>query len=141
MWIIIFYFVKQSTFMKFNSSYFILFALLLIVELLIGIYLHDALVRPYGGDFLVVILIYCFIKSFLDTSVIKTAIGVLAFSYAVEISQYFHLIKVLGLQHSRVASLILGSSFSFSDLLCYTLGTLLVLLIEKIRIGQKLSFN
>ena len=141
MWIIIFYFVKQSTFMKFNLSYFIRFSLLLTVELLIGICLHDALIRPYGGDFLVVILIYCFIKSFLNTSVIKTAIGVLTFSYAVEISQYFQLIKVLGLQYSRVASLILGSSFSFSDLLCYTLGILLVLLIEKIRIGQKLSFN
>jgi len=127
--------------MKENAGYFLLFIALLVIELLIGTYLHDTFIRPYGGDFLVVILIYCFIKSFLNTSVIKTAIGVLTFSYAVEISQYFHLIKVLGLQHSRVASLILGSSFSFSDLLCYTLGILLVLLIEKIRIGQKLSFN
>jgi len=96
--------------MIFNSSYFIFFALLLLVELLIGIHLHDALIRPYGGDFLVVTLIYCFIKSFLDTSVMKTAIGVLIFSYAVEISQYFHLARVLGLQHYRVALLILGAA-------------------------------
>jgi len=140
MWIIIFYFVKQSTFMIFNSNYFIFFALLLLVELLIAIHLHDAPIRPYGGDFLVVTLIYCFIKSFLDTSVMKTAIGVLIFSYAVEISQYFHLARVLGLQHYRVALLILGGSFSFSDLMCYTMGILLVLLIERVRISRKLSF-
>jgi len=127
--------------MRIKLSYFTVFVLLLIIELLIGAYFHDVLVRPYGGDLLVVILIYSFIKSFIDAPIMTTAIGVLLFSYAVEISQYFHLAKVLGLQHSRVALLILGTIFSFSDLLCYTLGILLVLLTERIRIGQKLSFN
>lgn len=141
MWIKIIYFAKQSTFIKMNYTYFMLFALLLIVELLIGIYMHDAFIRPYGGDFLVVILLYSFVKSFIDTSVIKTAIGVLVFAYVIEISQYFHLIKHLGLAHSRVSLLILGNNFSFSDLVCYTLGILLVLLIERIRIGRKLCFN
>lgn len=124
-----------------NYIYFLWFLLLLVVELLIGVYLHDTFIRPYGGDFLVVILIYCFIKSFINTPVMKTATGVLVFAYAVEISQYFHLIKLLGLAHSHAALLLLGNSFSFTDLLCYTLGILLVVLIEKIRIGQKLSFN
>lgn len=127
--------------MKLNIPYFILAVLLLLIEILIGLYLHDALVRPYGGDFLVVILLYCLVKSIACTPVIKTAIGVLIFSYLVEISQYFHLVKLLGLQHSRIAALILGCSFSFTDLLCYTLGILLVILIEKIRIGLKISFN
>lgn len=141
MWIILFYFAKQSTFMKINTGYLFGFLVLLLTELLIGIYMHDAIVRPYGGDFLVVILLYCFIKSFIDTSVMNTAIGVLIFAYAVEISQYFHLVKLLGLARYRVALLILGNSFSSSDLLCYTQGILLVVLVEKIRIGQKLSFN
>jgi DNA integrity scanning protein DisA with diadenylate cyclase activity len=127
--------------MKIKSGYFLLFIALLVIELLIGTYLHDAFIRPLGGDFLVVILIYCFIKSFIDAPIFKTAIGVLIFSYAVEISQYFHLVKILGLQHSRVALLILGNSFSYYDLLCYTLGILLVLFVERIRIGRKLSFN
>lgn len=136
----ILYFAKQSTFMKINSNYFFFFLLLLIIELLIGIYLHEAVIRPYGGDFLVVILLYCFIKSFFDSSVVRTAIGTLLFTYAVEISQYFHLVKLLGLAYSRVALLIMGNSFSFNDLMCYTLGILLVLLVERIRIDRKLSF-
>ena len=126
--------------MTFNSSYFVLFTLLLTVELLIGTYMHDAFFRPYGGDFLVVLLLYCLIRSFINIPVVKSAIGILIFSYTVEISQYFHLVKLLGMQHSRLALLILGNSFSFSDLLCYTLGILLVLIIEKIRTNQKFSF-
>lgn len=132
----------QSTFkMKLNSGYFLITGLLLAVELLIGIYLHDDFVRPYGGDFLVVILLYCFIMSFVEIPVIKAAMGVLVFSYAIEISQYFHLVKLLGLGHSHIALLILGNSFSFTDLWCYTLGIVLVLSVEKIRTGQKMSLN
>jgi DNA integrity scanning protein DisA with diadenylate cyclase activity len=127
--------------MKFNSNYFILAMLLLLVEIMIALYMHDAFIRPYGGDFLVVILLYCLVKSFADTPALKTAVSVLIFSYLVEISQYFHLTKLLGLQHSRIALLFLGSNFSFTDILCYTLGILLVIVIEKIRIGLKMSFN
>jgi len=127
--------------MKLNWRYFILVVLLLIAELLIGIYMRDAFIRPYGGDFLVVILVYCLIRNFSDISVRKTALGVLVFAYIVEISQYFHLVSLLGLQHSHLALLILGSSFSFKDILCYTLGILLVLIIEKVRTDRKLSFN
>src|SRR5579859_6004621 len=115
MWIIIFYFAIQSTFMKTNYAYFLWFILLLIAELLIGVYMHDTFIRPYGGDFLVVILLYCFIKSFINAPVAKTAIWVLVFACAVEISQYFHLVKLLGLAHSGVAVLLLGNSFSFRD--------------------------
>ena len=126
--------------MKISSNYFSLFLLLLIIEFLIGVYMHDVVIRPYGGDFQVVILLYCFIKSLIDTPVTKTAIGVLIFAYLIEISQYFHLVELLGLMHSHLALLILGNSFSLNDLLCYTLGILLVLLVERIRISRKLSF-
>ena len=127
--------------MRFNINYFALAILLLLVEICIGLYIHDALIRPYGGDFLVVILLYCLIRSFTDTPAFKTAIGVLIFSYSVEISQYFHLVKLLGLQNSRIALLILGSNFTLTDILCYTLGILLIIVIEKIRIGWKMSLN
>ena len=81
---------------RFNKTYFALAVLLFIIEVLIALYQHDNFVRSYGGDFLVVILLYCFIKSFIVKPVIKTAIAVLIFAYSVEISQYFHLIKLLG---------------------------------------------
>lgn len=127
--------------MKINFSYLLLFMPLLIIELFIGTCIHDAFIRPYGGDFLVVILLYCFVKSFIDAPATKAVVGVLAFSYVVEISQYFYLVKLLRLEHSRIGLLIFGNGFSFRDLLCYTLGILLVVLVEKIRIGRNWSFN
>ncbi len=126
---------------SFNKTYFLVALLLLLTEVLIGLYMHDAFIRPYGGDFLVVILLYCFVKSFVDGPVFTTTCCVLVFAYAVEISQYFHLVRLLGLQDSKAANLILGNYFSLTDMLLYTLGILLVIVIEKIRISLKMSFN
>jgi hypothetical protein len=121
----------------FHKPYFLLALLLLITEIFIGVYLHDAFIRPYGGDFLVVILLYCIVKSFTNFPLIPVAFGVLIFAYAVEISQYFHLIRLLGLEHSGTAKLLLGTSFSFTDLFCYTLGILTVVFIENVKDSLK----
>ena len=83
---------------RFQRNYFFLALLLLLIEIFIAIFIHDQFIRPYVGDFLVVILMYCFIKSFLNTPVIATAIGVLLFAYAVETVQYFNLAKQFDLK-------------------------------------------
>ncbi|MCR8556444.1 DUF2809 domain-containing protein [Mucilaginibacter sp. BJC16-A38] len=78
-------------------------------------------------------LIYCLVKSFVNAPVIQTACCALVFAYLVELSQYFHLVAILGLQHSKVARIILGTQFSTVDLFAYTLGILLVLFIENVK--------
>jgi hypothetical protein len=119
--------------MRFDKSYFALTMLLFATEAFIGAYLHDKLIRPFGGDLLVVILIYCFVKSFFDTPWLKTAIATLLFAYLVEVSQYFNLLGHLGLQRSKMATILLGHSFSWGDMLCYTLGIAVVVAIEQLR--------
>jgi hypothetical protein len=119
--------------LRFHKAYFALFLLLFITEVIIAIFVHDNFVRPYLGDFLVVILIYCFVMSWLDTPVKPTAVAVLLFAYAVEALQYFKLVKHLGLQHSRLANVIIGNHFAWSDMIAYTLGILLVLMLERKR--------
>ncbi|MDB4918985.1 DUF2809 domain-containing protein [Mucilaginibacter sp.] len=121
----------------FNKSYFIFTLFLLIIEFIIGADIHDAVIRPYGGDLLVVILIYCLIKSFINAPAFKTACRVLLFSYIIEVSQYFHLVKLLGLQHSKIAKILLGTSFYFTDLLAYTLGIVLVIIVENVKHSMK----
>jgi hypothetical protein len=117
---------------KFNLRYFLLAIGLFIIEVLIAVYAHGRIIRPYIGDLLVVILIYSFVKAFLNTPVFKTAVGVLIFSYAVEVTQYFKLVEVLGLGRSAMARIILGSSFEWIDMLAYTVGILIVLGVEKL---------
>lgn len=114
----------------FNRTYFIFAILLFITEVLIAVFIKDAFIRPYGGDFLVVILIYCTVKSFINIGVTPAAIGVLLFAYLIETLQYFHIVDLLGLQGSKVARIVIGTGFSWMDMLMYTLGILMVWLVE-----------
>jgi hypothetical protein len=107
--------------------------LLLITEIAIALFINDSFIRPYLGDFLVVILIYCFIQSFFNVSILPAAIGCLLFAYSIEILQYLSIVKKLGLEHYRIAYVILGSSFEWTDILMYTLGILTVICVEKTR--------
>jgi hypothetical protein len=113
-------------------KYGLLALLLFGIEILIALYLHDRIIRPYIGDLLVVILIYCFVKALVNAPVFATALGVLLFAYAVETLQYFHVVDLLGLGHSKLARVIIGSSFEWMDMLAYTVGIGLVLSIETI---------
>ena len=115
---------------RFRSTYLIIAILLFLVEILIALFVHDRYVRPYIGDFLVVILIYCFIRSLFNVSVIATAVGTLLFAFLLEALQYFKLVEILGLGNSKFVRVIIGSSFEWVDLLAYTLGILVVILIE-----------
>ncbi len=115
---------------KFNKTYFALAALIFSIEVLIAIYVHDTIVRPYIGDLLVVILIYCFVKAFLDLKVVPTAIFVLLFSFFIETVQYFNIVKKLGLEDSKIARTVIGTSFEWIDILAYTTGIVIVLFLE-----------
>lgn len=117
--------------LRFQRRYFIFFVILLLIEVVIALFAHDNFIRPFFGDFLVVILIYCFIKSFLNTPQVMTAIAVLLFSYLIEVLQYFNIIKMLGLQNSNLARVVIGTSFEWTDLIAYTLGIGLVILLGK----------
>jgi hypothetical protein len=91
---------------QFSKRYFILTVLLFITEVLIAVFVHDQFVRPYVGDYLVVMLIYCFFRAFIKASILQVAIFTLIFSYAIETLQYFNLVGMLGLQDSRIANIL-----------------------------------
>ncbi|RYY60140.1 MAG: DUF2809 domain-containing protein [Chitinophagaceae bacterium] len=116
--------------MRFNKIYFFLFVLLFITEVLIALYLHDRFIRPYVGDVLVVIMLYCLVRSFFRWPVVRTAIAVLLFSYIVEACQYFRVIYALGLAQSKLARVVMGIGFDWTDILAYTLGFAAVLAAE-----------
>lgn len=101
----------MSNWLQFNKRYFFLAVFLFVVEILIARFVHDQIVRPYVGDFLVVVLIYCFIKAFLNVSVEKTALFTLIFSYTIEIFQYYQFVYRIGLGQSKLARIVIGTSF------------------------------
>lgn len=123
---------------RFNKIYFLIFLMLLWFEVLIALFMHGNFIRIYVGDFLVVILIYCFIRSFIEIGIVPSILATLLFAYAVELGQYFSIVNHLGLQDNRIATTLIGNAFEWQDVLAYTLGGLIVLLIEHIRTHEGL---
>ena len=123
--------------LQFNRTYFAFTIFLFLLETVIALFVHDNFIRPYFGDFLVVMLLYCFLKSFLNVSVWAAAGLVLLFSFAIEIAQYFNMVEKLGLQHYKIAKVVLGNSFAWMDLLAYVLGILAVISIEKFTLKRE----
>lgn len=110
---------------------FLCFLLIFVTEVIIALFVKDRIIRPYVGDILVVILIYYFFKSFVKMNPLPLAIGVLLFAYAVEIGQYFNLVEVLNMQDNAIMRVVIGSSFSWVDMLCYTIGAIICLFIDR----------
>ncbi|EMQ94880.1 hypothetical protein D778_00240 [Xanthomarina gelatinilytica] len=55
---------------------------------------------------------------------------VLIIAFCIEFLQLCNLLEWLNLQNNTLAKLVLGSTFQVTDLLAYTLGILLVLIVE-----------
>lgn len=125
--------IESKSTLRFDWKSFLIFLFLFIVEVLIALFVDDAIIRPYVGDVLVIPLMYYFIKAFVKTKSIYIIIGVLLFAYVVEVSQYFKLVEVLGWQNNTALRIILGSSFTWFDILAYTLGGGLCYLLDRNR--------
>ena len=117
---------------RFNGRYFALAALLFGTEVAIALFVHDRFVRPVGGDVLVVVLIYCALRSFVQARPWKVALPTLALAFVVETLQYFHFVGRLGLQRCKPIAIALGQSFAWEDLVAYTLGFGLILAGERL---------
>lgn len=128
--------------MTFRSYYLFWSIILFLTEVYIAIDIRDNFIRPYVGDVLVVILIYAIVRTFFKVPILTTAIGVLLFSFAVEILQYFEIVKILGLENSSLARTVIGTTFVVKDLIAYTIGIIMLLLLEKLlgRYKQECKF-
>jgi hypothetical protein len=123
--------------LTFNKNYFSLALLVFIIEVGIALYVDDTFIRPYFGDVLVVILLYCFVKSFLKLPVATVALFVLLFTFTIEFLQYLNIVEKLGLQNSKLARTVIGTSFSWEDVVCYVVGITIVLAVEKKLLKKK----
>lgn len=115
----------------FSHRHALLALLLFGIELLIGTLLDDGFIRPFVGDVLVVMLIYCLIRTGIRLPAIPLASAVLLFATLVETGQYFHLADRLGVGHIPLARILIGSTFDPKDLLAYLAGTLITCILSR----------
>ena len=102
-------------------------AVLLLTEIFIGAYVsHTLWLRSYGGDILVIPLIYVLTRIFVrwlprTMPLVMGGVGLLA-----ELAQLFRLSDRLGFARGSLPAVIIGTSFSWVDVLCYAAGVVLI---------------
>ena len=115
----------------FSKTYFALALLLVAAEFSIALFVSDKIIRPFVGDVLVVALVYCFLRIFLNIDYRKVALTALLFACTIEVLQYFDYVKLLGLENNRVLSVALGRTFEWLDFVAYFAGFALIIIAEK----------
>lgn len=122
---------------RFSLKYFVATILIFLVEVLIATALKDIFfIRAYLGDVIVVMLLYTFIKSFIEINDQKLIVGILIFSCMVELAQYFKIADRLDLEPGSVMYIVVGNSFSWIDILCYAVGCLLLYVFVRLQLKK-----
>lgn len=118
-------------------KYVVVTVVLLILEVLIAIFVHDKFVRPYVGDVLVTVLLCTFLRIFIPSRIKLLPLYVFIFAALVEAFQYFNIVEVLGLSDNRFLSILVGSVFDIKDIICYAIGCVIVFALESKFNGMK----
>jgi len=116
--------------MTWRPRYALAAVLLLAVEVVIALFVRDRFVRPYLGDVLAVMLVYCGLRAVLSLRVLPAALLAFAIGAVIEFGQAIHVLDLLGV-HDRVARVVLGGSFEWLDFVAYAAGAVAVLAIER----------
>lgn len=124
--------------MKARLPYIIGFVLLVAAEVCIGVFYFNFFIRAYLGDVIIVWVLYCLFRSFVPKrfNSYGAALGILAFSFAVEFLQKVNIADLLGVEN-ELLRIIIGTSYAAEDLWCYAAGTVVTLL--EIFLFRKLS--
>lgn len=116
-----------------RSFYLAMTVFWLAVEVVIACYVHDRFIRPYVGDVLVVVVVYCFARIWVPQGVRLLPLYVFLFAAGVEVLQYFHLVELLGVGNNTFLRVVLGSVFDLKDILCYGIGCVFLEGFERVK--------
>lgn len=115
----------------------VIYSLKIILVMILGLSTrsHNELLPPiistYGGDVLWALMVF-FMLGFLFVKMRTKYIALISivFSYLIEISQLYHAPWIDNLRQTTLGGLVLGFGFLWSDILCYTIGISIGVIIE-----------
>lgn len=112
--------------------YLIIFIILILIEILIALFLHGGFIRNYGGDIIVVWVLYALIRIIIPKKEKLFPLWIFIFSVFVEFMQYIKIVDILGIENPILRTII-GTSFSWWDILCYFVGCVLLGIFEYVK--------
>lgn len=122
--------LEREAMFKYNHIHFLIFSIIFLIEVGIALFIHDQFIRPYLGDYLVIFLLYYFIASFVKTKPTYIIIGILLFSYFIEMLQYLNIVDYFQIKN-KILRIVIGNTFSYEDLIIYTLAGISLFLIYR----------
>lgn len=117
--------------MRLERGYAFAAAGLLLVEIVIALFVRDSFVRPVLGDVLAVMLVNCAVLAIVDLPRVVAAVSAFFLGVVVEAMQYLDALTALGLQYNPVARTVLGTTFSWGDIVAYGAGAILALVADR----------
>lgn len=106
---------------------------LLVIEIVIALFVHDRFIRPYVGDTLAVILVYCFFRAVTAWRPLPCALAAMAVATVIEFGQLVGVLHWIGLGENRIARIVLGSGFEAMDFVAYAAGAVIAVVVERLR--------
>ena len=106
---------------KKRLTYLLLFFLIVCVEVAIALLIQDQWIRPYGGDILAAAALYCLVRVFVPKRYKWFPLCVFLVAVAVEVLQLIDILSLLRLESSFLY-ILLGGTFDWIDILCYSIG-------------------
>lgn len=116
--------------------YLIIFIVLILIEIMIALFLHGGFIRNYGGDIIVVWVLYALIRIIIPEKEKLLPLWIFIFSVFVEFMQYIKIVDILGIENPILRTII-GTSFSWWDILCYFVGCVPLGIFEYIKNRRK----
>lgn len=117
---------------RLHAGYAAIAAALFIIEVCIALFVRDSFVRPVLGDVLAVMLVYCMVLAVIDLRPVAAALFAFAVGIVVELMQYADALSLLGLQNNPVARIVLGTTFSWGDIVAYWVGAVICVAAEAV---------
>lgn len=112
--------------------------MMVVITMFLGIlsrkfgYYLPAIISIYAGDTLWALMVYLGFACIINRGSIKAiTIISLMFSYGIEISQLYQSEWINNIRSTTLGSLVLGHGFLDSDLVCYTIGVIFGILVDK----------
>ena len=105
-------------------------AAIFLVEVAIALFVPGGFVRHTLGDVLVVVLLYSALMASTRLDPLPAALACVGFAFTVEAAQALSLVERVGLADVPLARIVIGTTFSATDLAAYAAGGALALLAE-----------
>lgn len=109
---------------RFHRVYAVIATAIFLIEVCIALFVRDSFVRPVLGDVLAVMLVYCGVLAIVDLRPAAAALLAFAVGATVEALQYGNALTHLGLERVPIARIVLGTTFSWGDIVAYSVGAI-----------------